>query len=300
MSIRDQLQLLHSSQDRVEGTLWNRLFTNVSTILEWETKIRLKTFLTVQVPNYCPSLRQSVARYLSNACSSGTGLRMARQYYSCRIQVVPTRAPTVGQLLTKTSVEYTPSSLRRRFVTGCRCSTSNLCWPNPLNHVIIRPHDPLASGFIPDDPLPVWRQCILNATFPSPELCYKFVASSVTTALKSNPGENQVSIVDHATHLASLASDNAELGMNFGDPRCMPNHIGMLQEFLKIDKSTGTCLPVCEVLWAQLFVEQFLMSSQYQIIRQCDTIDEAKSELMDLIEKTRTELSIPTHLAKHA
>ena len=85
----------------------------------------------------------------------------------------------------------------------------------------------------------------------------------------------------------------------------MPNHIMMLKtlhpdmRFVKMDKNTGTCWLVCEVLCAQLFVEQFLMSSQYQIIRQCDTIDRAKSELMDLIEKTRTELSIPTHWAKH-
>ena len=45
-------------------------------------------------------------------------------------------------------------------------------------------------------------------TLPSPELCYKWVASSVTTALKSIPGQDQGSIINHATHLASLAWDD--------------------------------------------------------------------------------------------
>ena len=131
------------------------------------------------------------------------------------------------------------------------------------------------------------------------------MASSVTTALKSISAENQVSIIDHATQLASLAWDDAALGMKFGDPHCMPNHIKMLKRlhpdmrFVKIDKNAGTCWLVCEVLWAQLFIEQFLISSQYDIVRQCDTVDQAKSELMDLIAEARTELSIPTHWAKH-
>ena len=75
----------------------------------------------------------------------------------------------------------------------------------------------------------MWRQCMLNATLPSAELCYKSVACSVTTALKSIPGEDQVSIVIHATHLASLAWDDAEVRMKFGKPRCMPNHMKMLK-----------------------------------------------------------------------
>ena len=62
LSIRDQIQLLHSSQDRVEGTLWSRLFTKVSTRLKREMNGRLKKFLTVRVPNLCPSLCQSVAQ----------------------------------------------------------------------------------------------------------------------------------------------------------------------------------------------------------------------------------------------
>ena len=41
------------------------------------------------------------------------------------------------------------------------------------------------------------------------------------------------------------------------------------------------------------------MSSQYNIVRQCDTADPAKSELMDFITEARTELGIPTHWAKH-
>ena len=118
-------------------------------------------------------------------------------------QVVPTRAPTAGQLVTKYSVEYTPSSPQRLFATGCMCSTSDPCCPHPLNHVIIRRRNPPASHFIPVDLLPVWRQCILNAPLPSPEVCYTTVASGVSTALKSIPSENQVLIVDNATHLAS-------------------------------------------------------------------------------------------------
>ena len=74
----------------------------------------------------------------------------------------------------------------------------------------------------------MWRKCMLNATIPSPDVCYKTQASSVTTALRCIPGEDQVSIVDHATHPVSLAWDDAALGMKFGDPRCMPNHIKML------------------------------------------------------------------------
>ena len=150
----------------------------------------------------------------------------------------------------------------------------------------------------------MWRQCMLNATLLPPELCYKSVASSVTTALKSVPDEDEVSIVNHATHLASLAWDDPEVGMKFGDPRCMPNHIKMLKRlhpnmrYAKIDKKTGTCCLVCEVLWAQLFLEQSLMSSQYDIVRHCDTVDQAKSELMDLIMEARTELGIPAHWAK--
>ena len=81
----------------------------------------------------------------------------------------------------------------------------------------------------------------------------------------------------------------------------MPNHSRTLKKlqlgmrFVQIKKNTGICWLVCEMLCAQLLVDQFLMSSQYQIIRQCDTIDQAKSELMDLIEKAGSELSIPTH-----
>ena len=60
MSIRDLIQLLHSSEDRVEGTLWNRLFTKVSARLKRETNIRLKNFITVRVPNHSPSFRQNV------------------------------------------------------------------------------------------------------------------------------------------------------------------------------------------------------------------------------------------------
>ena len=41
------------------------------------------------------------------------------------------------------------------------------------------------------------------------------------------------------------------------------------------------------------------MSSHYDIVRQCDTVDQAKSELMDLITEPHTELGIPTHWAKH-
>ena len=254
LSIRDQIQLLHSSQDRVEGTLWNKLFTKVSSRLKRETNIRLKKFLTVRVPNHLPSFRQNVARCVSSACSSGTGPRMARQDYSCRIQVVPTRSPTVGQLLANNSVEYTPSSIQKLIAIGCRCSTSDLCCPHPLNNVVMRPQNPFASRLVPEDLLPVWRQCMLSAILPSPETCYRSVASSVTTALKSIPGGDQVSIVNHATHLASLAWDDADVGMKFGDPHCMPNHIKMLKglhpnmRYVKIDKFTGTCWLICEVL----------------------------------------------------
>ena len=151
----------------------------------------------------------------------------------------------------------------------------------------------------------MWHQYMLNAILPSPDLCYKTVALSVTRALRSVLGEDQVSIVDHATHLASLAWDDTALGMNFGDPRCMLNHIKMLKKLhpgmrcVTIDKNTGTCWLVCEVLRAQRFLEQFLMSSQYGIVRQCDTVDQAKSELMDLIAEARTELGIATHWHKH-
>ena len=41
------------------------------------------------------------------------------------------------------------------------------------------------------------------------------------------------------------------------------------------------------------------MSSQYDIVRQWDTADKAKSELMDLITKAPTELGIPADWAKH-
>ena len=43
----------------------------------------------------------------------------------------------------------------------------------------------------------------------------------------------------------------------------MPNHIRMLKRlhpnmrYVKIDKNTGTCRLVCEVLWAHFFLEQF-------------------------------------------
>ena len=85
----------------------------------------------------------------------------------------------------------------------------------------------------------------------------------------------------------------------------MPNHIKMLKQlspgmrFVKIDKKTGTCWLVCQVVWARRFLEHFLMSSQYELVRQCDTVDEAKSELMDLIVEARTELSIPISEAKN-
>ena len=59
------------------------------------------------------------------------------------------------------------------------------------------------------------------------------------------------------------------------------------------------CWLVCEVLWAQLFLEQFLMSSQNDIVRQCDTVDQPKSELMDLITEARTELGLPANWATH-
>ena len=150
---------------------------------------------------------------------------MSRQYYSCRIQVVPTRSPTVGQLLTNDSVEYTPSFLQKLFAKGCKC----LCCPHPLRDLVMRPQNPLAPRLVPEDLLPVWRQCMLNGTLSSPELCYKSVAFSVAAALKCIPGEDQVSIVNHATHLVSMAWDDAEVGMKFGDPRCMLNHIKMLK-----------------------------------------------------------------------
>ena len=144
---------------------------------------------------------------------------MARQYYSCRLQVVATRSPTLGQLLTNNPVEYTPSSVQKLFASGCRCSTSDLCCPHPLNHVIMRPHNPFVLLLVPQDLLPVWRRCMLRVTLLSPDFCYKTVASSVTTALSSIPGQDQVSIVNHATDLASLAWDDAALGMNFRDTR---------------------------------------------------------------------------------
>ena len=107
------------------------------------------------------------------------------------------------------------------------------------------------------------------------------MTSSVTTALKSIPGEDQVSIANHATHFALLAWDDAELGMKFGDPSCMPDHIKMLKRlhpnmrYKKVHENTGTCWLVCEVLRAQLFLEHFLMSSQYVIVCQRDTADQA-------------------------
>ena len=108
----------------------------------------------------------------------------------------------------------------------------------------------------------MWRQCMLNVTLPSPESCSKSVASSVATGLKSIPGEDQASIVNYATHLASLASDDAEVGMRFRDARSMPNHTKMLKQlhpnvrYIKSDKNASRCWLVCEVLWAQLFLEQ--------------------------------------------
>ena len=68
--------------------------------------------------------------------------------------------------------------------------------------------------------------------------------------------------------------------------------------YVKIDKNTGTCWLLCEVLWAHLLLEQFLMSSQYDIVRQCDTAGQAKSELMDFITEARTELGILAPWAK--
>ena len=156
LSILDQIQLLHGSEDRVEGNLWNRLFTKVSARLNRERNIRLTKFLTVRVPNHSASFCQNVARYVSSACSSGTGLPMARQYYSCRIQVVPTRCPTLGQLLTNKWVEYTPSSLQKLFAIGCACSTSDLCCPHPLHHVVKGPQNPLAPSLLPADLLPAY------------------------------------------------------------------------------------------------------------------------------------------------
>ena len=93
--------------------------------------------------------------------------------------------------------------------------------------------------------------------------------------------------------------------MKFGDPRCMPSYTKMLKRlhpnmrYVKIDKKTDTCWLVCEVLMAQPFLDQFLMLSKYDTVRQCDTGDQAKSNLMDLITETRTELGISTHWAKH-
>ena len=50
--------------------------------------------------------------------------------------------------------------------------------------------------------------------------------------------------------------------MQFRDPRCLPNHVKMLKQlhhnmpYVKIDKKTGTCWLVCELLWAQLFLSR--------------------------------------------
>ena len=167
---------------------------------------------------------------------------MARQYYSCPIQVAPTRSPKVGQRLTNKSVEYTPSSLQKLFAIRSRCSTSDLCCPHLFNHVVLRPQNPLGPRLVPEDLLLVWRQCMLNATLPSPELCYESVASSVATALKSIPGEDQVSIVNHATHLALLAWNDAEVGMRFGDARSMPNHTKMLKQQKQKHRQVLACL----------------------------------------------------------
>ena len=44
LPVLDQLQVRHSSQDGVEGTLWNTLFTKVSARLKRETNVRKKAF----------------------------------------------------------------------------------------------------------------------------------------------------------------------------------------------------------------------------------------------------------------
>ena len=66
------------------------------------------------------------------------------------------------------------------------------------------------------------------------------------TTLKSILGEGKLTTMDHASHLASATSDDAELGMTFEVSLCMPNHIRALKmenptmPFVKINKNTLT------------------------------------------------------------
>ena len=135
---------------------------------------------------------------------------------------------------------------------------------------------------VPGHLLPVWRQCMSNTTYPSPECSYETVARSATNALNNIPGSNKLRNVKTATDLASDAWDDAAQGIRFGDHRCMPNYIRPLKNcqpgmrFVKVHKTPGTSWLICEVLWASQFLQNFLASPEYNIILQCDTIDQAK------------------------
>ena len=142
-------------------------------------------------------------------------------------------------------------------------------------------------------------QCMSNTTYPSPEHSYETVARSATNALNNVPGSDKLQNVETATDLASEAWDAAAQGMRFGDHQCMPNYIRHLKNcqpgmvFVKVDKNPGTSWLICEVLWATQLLQHFLASPQHNIILQCDTIEQAKWELLTMIDEAKRRNTCP-------
>ena len=108
---------------------------------------------------------------------------MYRQFYGCRIKVLPTHPRTVSQLLATNLVNYTPTSLYNTLRIGCHCGKSHISTPHCLHHVIMQPHHLQTMTLVPEHLLSPWRECMSNTTYTSPERSYRTVARSATNAL---------------------------------------------------------------------------------------------------------------------
>ena len=299
LSLQARITLLSASQDFLEGQSWDKLFRKVSGRVYREMKISLSKFVIVKVPNHSPQLKQHLQTRMRRTFGESSGLPMAGQFYGCRIEVLPIQSPTVSQLLSTISVNYTPTSLYNTLPIGCHCGKSQLSTPHRLQHIIMPPHQPPGHDNGPWTPTLGVAPMHVQHYLPLPRTLLRNGCTVSDRWLNKIPGANKLQNVETATDLASEAWDDAAEGMRFGDHRCMPNYIRQLKNrqacmrFVKVDKNPGTSWLICEVLWASQLLDHFAASLQYNIILQCDTIDQAKWELLTMIDEARTEMTMP-------